>query len=160
MDTASWCADVINLGDIVQDSDDSVDDEERESRFSHFIELVDGVMGDEPDDVFRCLVASIRDQDDYGAHDAVLSALLRFEPQRLGRLAAMEMPTVILRVPDFAGDLLGQLAFRADDVVAAFNRAAASLDETQRTVIRAFVAAEEEDGWLGNPSQRGRIRVQ
>jgi len=145
VDTASWCADVINLGDIVQDSDDSVDDEERESRFSHFIELVDGVMGDEPD---------------YGAHDAVLSALLRFEPQRLGRLAAMEMPTVILRVPDFAGDLLGQLAFRADDVVAAFNRAAASLDETQRTVIRAFVAAEEEDGWLGNPSQRGRIRVQ
>jgi hypothetical protein len=160
MDVANWCAEVIDLGDLVQDSDDAVSDDERERRFNRYVELVDAVAGDEPDEVFRCLVTSVRDQEDYGAHQAVLSALLRFDPQRRTRLAASDLPGMIQRVPDFAGDLMGQLALDSDEVVGALNDSIAALPESQREVMLEFVVCEEEgDGWLSSPRQKGRIRV-
>jgi hypothetical protein len=160
MDVAKWCAEVIDLGDIVQDSDDSISDDDREQRFNRYVELVDEVAGDEPDAVFRCLLTSVRDQEDYGAHQAVLSAILRFDPQRRARLAPSELSNMIERVPDFAGDLMGQLALDADEVVGALNDSIAALPESQREVILEFLVCEEEgDGWLSSPSQKGRIRV-
>jgi hypothetical protein len=59
---AKWCAEVIDLGDIVQDSDDSISDDDREQRLNRYVELVDAVAGDEPDEVFRCLLTSVRNQ--------------------------------------------------------------------------------------------------
>jgi hypothetical protein len=160
MDVASWCAEVINLGDIVQDGDDSVSDEERERRFYRYVERVASVTGEEADGVFGCLLASVRDQDDYGAHETVLSAPLRFPAERRGRLAASNLADAIQRIPDFAGDLLGQFALGPDDAVAALNDSIAALPQSQQDEILEFVACEEEgDGWLSSPRQKGRIRV-
>jgi hypothetical protein len=160
MNVASWCAEVIDLGDIVQDSDDSVSDAERELRFDRYVELVDAMTGEEPDEAFRCLVASVRDQDDYGAHEAVVSALLRFAPPRRARLTASVLADTAQRVPDFAGNLLGQLALGPDDAVSVLNESISSLPESQQEAIRELIVCEEEgDGWLSSRRQKGRIRV-
>lgn len=160
MDVTRWCAEVLDLGDIVRDSDDSVSDDERERRFDRYVELVDAVTGEEPDEVYRCLLASVRDLDDYGAHEAVIGALLRFAEPRRARLTASELANTIQRYPDFAGNLLGQLALGSDDLLALLSHSIAALPESQRESILEFVVCEEEgDGWLSSPRQKGRILV-
>ena len=160
MDAGSWCAEVIDLGDIVQDDDESLSDDERERRFNRYVELLDAVTGEEPDEAFGCLVASVRDQDDYGAHEAVLSALMRFPVQRRAQLTASNLADAVQRIPDFAGNLLGQFAMGADDAVAALNNSIATLPRSQQDTIREFLDREEDgDGWLSSPRQKGRVQV-
>jgi hypothetical protein len=158
MDLTEWCSEVMATGDIVQDDDNSVPSEEAEHRFNRYVELVDEVTGDEPDQVFRCLIASVREQDDYGARQTVLGALSRFQAHRQGSLFAASMTDTIERVPSFAGELLCGIANRGGRVLDAFNSAARELDSHEQGVIAKFVAQEEVDGWLDGP-RRGAIRI-
>ena len=51
MDTKSkfeeWRAELLHVGNIVQDEDDSVGWDEREARFNRYVEMLDALQGDE-----------------------------------------------------------------------------------------------------------------
>ena len=158
MDRTEWCSELISVGDIVQDGDDSVTPEEAERRFDRYVELLNGVTRNEPDQVFRCILASVRHQDDYGARQAVMGALLRFGPSRYGRLLALSMAALVERVPSFAGELLCDLANQGGTNLREFNSTAGGLDPHDREMMVKFVASEEVDGWLGGPRQ-GKVRI-
>lgn len=69
--------------DLVQDDDDSVPQDEVERRWNRFVELADLVDGGEGPDVASALVAALRADQDYGAHEAVYAALERLQPRTL-----------------------------------------------------------------------------
>ena len=55
---------------LPQDEDDSVPEDEAERRLNRFVELVDAVQGNEPDEVFVTLIETLKDQEDYGAYES------------------------------------------------------------------------------------------
>lgn len=103
---------------------------------------------------------TLTDQEDYRAYESVISAILRFEAERRGRLIAEGISGVLERTEEMAGDVLGQLAYGDDDAVQTINRAAADLAPPERQRLARFIAEQEaEDGWLARDRQRGRLRV-
>ena len=157
-DFETWRAELLATSEIVQDDDQSVSAEEAEARFLRFVELVDGVRGDDPDEVFLALYESLDDREDYGAYQSVLGALARATPERRGRHAVAAVPALLRRAPDMAGDVLGQLAFDRK-AAAGFNRACAAHDDARDlTTLAHYIAEEERDGWLSGDRQRGRLQ--
>jgi hypothetical protein len=158
-DFASWRDELLALSDIPQDDDESVPVREAERRFNRFVQLVDQVQSDDPDTVFLTLMETLKDQDDYGAYEGVFEALLRLSPARRGRVMADGVLPLLRRAPDLAGDVLSQVAFDTDEVVAAFNRACAErATPEERRELSDFIAAQEHDGWLSHEAKRGRLR--
>jgi hypothetical protein len=160
-DIDAWRDEILAVSNIVQDDDESVSDEEAERRFNRFIELVDAVRGDEPDDAFLTLLETLEDQADYGAYESVFQALLRFSPARRGRLVAQGVLPLLRCTPELAGDVLSQLALDEDAAVVAFNRAIAgrAAPEDLRA-LSEFIAEQEQGGWLAHDAKRGRLRVE
>jgi len=64
----AWRRELLAI-DLVQD-DDSVPQDEVERRWNRFVELVDMVDGGEGPSVVSTLVAALRADQDYGAHQA------------------------------------------------------------------------------------------
>lgn len=159
-DETLWRAELVALGDIVQDDAPDAGSVETERRFLRYIELLDQVVGDEGPGVFRALIDSMRAEHDYGAYESTLSAALRFAPAKFGAWLFDALPGWIERDPARAGDWLGQLAFlgRESAAVLAFNAAWASTDPGFRDRLLRFVESEENAGWLRNPNQRRVLR--
>lgn len=156
---SAWREEIIELSNIDQDADTSVSPAEGERRFRRFVELVDGVRGDEEDAVFLTLLETLKDQEDYGAYESVFGALSRFSPNRRGALVARGVLSLLVRDPSHAGDVLAQIAM-VDAAAAAFNEELATQDLAERMQIAEFIGAEERGGWLNMDERRGKLRVQ
>lgn len=145
------------MGRIVQDGDPNCSSDERERHYLRYIELVDQVDGNEDREVFDALIASMHAIHDYGAYQSTMRAAFSFPPRNLGVWLLEALPGWLDRDPERAGDWLGQLAFlgRESAAVVAFNETWAGAEGAFRHRLKKFVAAEEVDGWLRTPAQRG-----
>ncbi|MDA0171011.1 hypothetical protein OJ998_18045 [Solirubrobacter taibaiensis] len=158
-DFDSWRQELLEVAVIAQDGD-GTDPVIAERRFLRLVDMLQALTGREQDRVFHAVLETLTDQEDYGAYQSVISVILRFEPERRGRLIAEGITGVLDRTEEWAGDVLGQLAYCDDDAVQAFNRAAAELAPSERQRLAKFIAEQEaEDGWLSGDRQRGRLRV-
>lgn len=150
---------LLEVADIAQDGD-GTDPAVAERRFLRLIDMLDALTGREEDEVFLAVLDTLTDQEHYGAYESVISALLRWEDERRGRLIAEGITGVLDRTETMAGDVLGQLAFGGDDAVQAFNPAAAGLAAPERQRLARFIAEQEaDDGWPSGDRQRVRLRV-
>ena len=75
-----WRKELLQTGDIVQDGDTSVPQQEKEKRFNRYVEMVKAVSGQEGVEAFITLVESLQAKDDYGAYETTYGALWRFPP--------------------------------------------------------------------------------
>ena len=80
-DFDAWRRELLLTGDLVQDGDDSVSDDEAGRRYDRYVALADMVDGTEGPRTVHALIASLRAEEDYGAHQAIYGALQRFPNQ-------------------------------------------------------------------------------
>jgi hypothetical protein len=93
----AWRRELLATGDIVQDDDDRVDDDEAERRFYRYVELLDAVDGTEGPRAVHALIASLFAEQSYGAHETVFGDLELFPPEDLARgsiMATAELLTI------------------------------------------------------------------
>ncbi len=142
-----WREELREVSVIVQDGDETTPQEEAERRFDRYMEMLDALDGSESDEVLKALLEGLTDQDDYGAYQRLYNVVASFPPERFGRVMAAELPSLIDRAPDHAGEFL--LPARAPEAARAFNTAAERLAPAEREKVTRFIRAEEaEDGWL------------
>lgn len=77
-DFDAWRHELLATGDLVQEGDTSVSDEEAGRRYDRYVALADMVDGTEGPRTVGALIASLRAEEDHGAHQAVYGALQRF----------------------------------------------------------------------------------
>jgi hypothetical protein len=157
----TWRKELLLTGNIVQDDDDSVPQQEREERFNRYMQMVESVSGSEGIEAFSTLVDSLQAEDDYGAYQTTHLALRRF-PARIAAVGLISsLPQLIERHRDCAGDILAQLAnsTRSEDLarLSAFCDALEESSAATRKTIMDFVIEEENSGWLDG-RRRGVIR--
>jgi hypothetical protein len=166
-DFDTWREELLFVGRIIQDGDNTVSSDERHRRFMRFVEMVDALTGTEGPAVIEALFDSIQVPDSYGAYCSIDHALSRFpEGDSLFGLV-MALPRLIKELPDQAGEHLvsvangigGKWAHHVDLV----NAMIAQTDPCIRDVIISFVRSQETSGWLThrvgvlcpqNPSQQ------
>jgi hypothetical protein len=147
-----WREELLATGAIVQDGDSSVPWPERERRFNRYVEMVDAVAGTEGLETACALIQSITARHDYGAYQATQHALGRFPSATFVAALVRELPSLIDRQRDWAGELVCGLAnsigtpFEAD--ISEFKRQLAALASERQEAIRLFLLQEEQDGWL------------
>jgi hypothetical protein len=150
-----WQKELIFTGNIVQDTNESVPQPEAERRFNRYIELLDMVEGDEGQQVLTSVIRSIQVKHDYGAYQTTLGIILwKFPPDLMIPVLLSELPTLIHRQPDWAGDIINQIAQQHDTenkvLTELFNKEIAKLSNDSREIIVQFVRNEENGGWLGH----------
>ena len=148
-----WALELLQAGEIVQDGDTSVSRDEAERRFNRYVELVAMVEGDEGPDAVRALLRSIQARYSYGAYEATMGAVLgKFPMEVMVPALLSELPDLIHRQSEWAGDIINQVAHRGVTppmgVVELFNSAVAELSLHHRQAIEQFVRQEEDGGWL------------
>jgi hypothetical protein len=148
----SWREELMFTGAIVQDGEQSVGFPEREVRFNRYLQLVDAVAGTEGPRVAAALIQSMTAREDYGAYQATQRALGRFPSSTYVAALIQELPNLIERQPDWAGELVCGLAnsvgTRHEPDIAEFRRQLEQAAEGTQTAIRSFLVREEESGWL------------
>ena len=151
-DFDAWREELMFTGAIVQDGDQSVGFPEREVRFNRYVQLVDAVAGTEGLRVAAALIQSMTAREDYGAYQATQHALGRFPPSTYIAALIQELPNLIERQPDWAGELVCSLAnsvgTRHEPDIAEFRSQLERAAEGTQAAIRAFLMREEESGWL------------
>lgn len=151
-DFDAWQSELTFTGNIVQDGDETVSDAERHARFMRYIELLDAVDGSEGIDAARAIIRSIQARDDYGAYQTTQHALGRFPSAVSLRALIDELPSLIDRQRDWAGELLCGLANSVgtewEPDVEEFNALLRESPESVRQVISDLIANEEDNGWL------------
>lgn len=161
IDFNSWREELLFTGNIIQDDDESVSQLEKEKRFNRYIELVDSVTGTEGVEAFLALIESLRAKDDYGAYQGTYSALRRFPPVVVAKGLIAALPGLIHRQPEYAGDILSQVANSTSGeglaLLSAFRKEFAKAKTSTRKVIEDFVTQEENGGWLDG-RRKGVIR--
>ncbi|MFI2812830.1 MULTISPECIES: hypothetical protein [Microbulbifer] len=151
---------LIFTGNIVQDSDESVPWPERENRFNRYIELLDSIDGSEGLPVARALIQSMQSDDDYGAYQTTQAALGKFSSKEYIEALTLELPPMIKRGSEWAGELLCSLAnsvgtqHEAD--IALFIRALNELPGEDKNTISRYIEQQEEGGWLAH--RKGVLR--
>jgi hypothetical protein len=117
-----------------------------------YIELLDAVDGTEGIDAARAIIQSIQASDDYGAYQTTQHALGRFPPSVSLQALIVELPALIERQRDWAGELLCGLANAVgtewEPDIDEFNALLAQTPGPSRKVITEFISVEEERGWL------------
>ena len=103
-------------------------------------------------DAARVIIQSIQARDDYGAYQTTQHTLGRF-PTAIGLQALIdELPSLIGRQPDWAGELLCGLAnavgTKWEPDIEEFNALLREASSFGRQVILDFIANEERGGWL------------
>jgi hypothetical protein len=160
-DFDQWREELLQTGNIVQDGDTAVPQEEKEKRFNIYVEMVKAVSGQEGREAFITLVESLQAKDDYGAYQATYGALWRFPPSVAAHGLIASLPRLVERHPDYAGDILAQLANATRDqdlaFLSAFRGALGSAPADAQNAILDFIIREENNGWLDGP-RRGVIR--
>ena len=164
MDTKSkfeeWRAELLHVGNIVQDEDDSVGWDEREARFNRYVEMLDALQGGEGFEYALAVFESLQAENDYGAYQIAGHTAWRFGEIPYYRALIQELPRLIETLPYWAGDFLVSIANGKDTAdeatIRVFNRLLSELDATNKQKIDGFIRQEETSasGWL-----RGRVGV-
>lgn len=156
----AWRRELVFTGDLVQDGDTSVSDDEAGRRYDRYVALADMIDGTEGDLAVHALIASLRAEEGYGAHEGVYGALQRFPSQDLLSgtvLAAADL----LNIPrDHSGQVLQLLTLLASsDDLRRFTAACDRLEPELRARLRALIADHEADEWLADERSLGRLRL-
>lgn len=156
-----WREELLRTGDIVQDEDTSVPQEEKEKRFNRYVEMVEAVTGHEGVDAFTSLIDSLQAKDDYGAYETIYRALWRFPSTVAAQGLVAALPRLVEHQPDRAGSILGNLANSTRDqdvaILSAFRDALGSAPADVQKAIMDFIVRQENGGWLDGP-RKGVIR--
>ena len=143
---------LIATGNIVQDSDNSVPWPEREHRFNRYIELLDSVVGNEGSEVAKALIRSMQAEDDYGAYQTTQAALGRFPSTEYIEALISELPPMIQRNSEWAGELLCGLAnsvgTKYESNIFTFIKKLSMSPEESKRMISEYINQEEQAGWL------------
>jgi hypothetical protein len=151
-DLIAWKEELLFTGRIVQDGDSSVTPEEAHRRFLRYVELVEQLDGSEGSDVIAALFQSIQMKDDYGAYQTMYRIMARFPDQQFIDKLVAELPSLIKRQSDWAGDFLVGLAngknTKWDYLIGMFNDAVAKASSEIRRPIVEYVRSQEPSGWF------------
>lgn len=159
-DLESWRRELLSSCDIVQDEDDTVSEEEGGRRYDRYVELADLVEGTEGPEAVRALVASLRAEEDYGAHQAVYGAMERFPSLDRAR-GIVSAAAELLNLPmDNSGQVLQLIAvLSSEEALAEFSAALGELEAETRQGLTALIAQHENDEWLADERAHGRLRA-
>ncbi|MBZ4020082.1 hypothetical protein [Streptomyces purpurogeneiscleroticus] len=159
-DFVAWRRELLLTGDLAQEGDTSVSDEEAERRYDRYVELADMIDGTEGPAAVQALIASLRAEEDYGAHEAVYGALERFPSQDFVSGTVRAAAALVAIPRDNSGAVLQLLSLLADDDnLRTFTGACRHLDPQLRAKLTALIADHEADEWLADERSHGRLQL-
>ena len=151
-DFDKWRNELLFVGNIVQDSDESVETDEAEKRFNRYIEMLESLDGTEGFNYALSIFESIQAEDDYGAYQAAGHAAWKFGEKYFCEALIHELPRLIKTLPDWAGDFMVSIANGEDteyeSTIKTFNNIVNSLPVKERLIITQFITEQEERGWF------------
>ncbi len=155
-----WRRELLATSDLVQDDDDSIDEDEAERRWNRYVELAGNIDGTEGPWAVHVLITSLTALQDYGAHEAVFGALERFPPGALGRGTVMAAAELLTIPDDRSGHILQLLSLLSNvDHLQAFGVAFAELPSNVRAGLESLIARHENNEWLADERTLGRLRA-
>jgi hypothetical protein len=147
-DVNAWSQELLFAGNIVQDNDNSVSQEEAVRRAERYLELVDMVTGTEDNAVFLALVASLQSPHDYGAYDDTFCKIELFPEERFGLGFIESILPLLPNRSNWAGRLL-RIVCRSPGRIAQFNAALSGAPSRIRRAVMEFISPQEQPGgWL------------
>ncbi|WP_409182040.1 hypothetical protein F9C11_37290 [Amycolatopsis sp. VS8301801F10] len=136
-----------------------VPQEELDRRCDRYVELADLVSGDEGPAAVAVLIASLRAEQDYGAHQAVYGALQRFPANDIVEGAILAAADLLALPRDNSGQVLQLVTLVATPAdLEHFRRRAHGLEPGVRQRLHSLVQAHEQDEWLAGERSFGRLR--
>jgi hypothetical protein len=139
-------------GNIVQDYDESISDDESECRFNRYIELLDLIDGSEDIKVTKLIIQSMRAKDDYGAYQTAIRKIFSFPSDICATTLISELPSLIEENKEWAGEILCGLANEIEDIetpyIDAFLIELNNTDQDMQRIIINYIKEEERKGWL------------
>ena len=152
MNDEDFIRELMFTGDIVQDADDTVSWPERERRFNRYIELLESLNGLEGVSVACAVIRSMQAEQDYGAYQTTQRTLGRFPSEVYIAALIEEVPLLIKKKSDWAGELLCGLANSIgtewEQNITLFNSALSKCPSDQRKTIEEYIKVQEQKGWL------------
>lgn len=149
-----WKTELVSVGNIVQDADRDTPPEEAQRRFQRYIAMLDALTGTEGPPYALAIFQSVQAEHDYGAYQTANRAAWRFGAHAYCSALLQELPRLINTLPDWAGDFLVGIANGAGtpqaSSITCFNTLLAAAPPAEQTLIAAFIAAEEDDGWFAH----------
>ena len=159
-DFDAWRQELLATGDLVQDGDTSVSDDEAGRRYDRYIALADMADGTEGPHTVCALIASLRAEEDYGAHQAVYGALQRFPSRDLVSGTVLAAADLLSIPRDHSGQVLQLLTLLASaDDLRSFTAACDHLEPELRAGLRGLIVDHEADEWLADERSLGRLRL-
>lgn len=144
-------SDLLFYGQIAQDDEADVARETAQWGCERYVGLIEGLKGAEGPEVIRALIRSMLSPHDHGVYQATWGGLDQFPPEHVAPIVAEELPYLIGRRPDLAGELLLWFASDGPEREAGLRRLNAELNILEaptRAAIASFVREQEENGWL------------
>ncbi|MGK5008771.1 hypothetical protein [Janthinobacterium sp. MDB2-8] len=149
-----WKAELLIVGNIVQDDDSATPPDEAHRRFQHYCAMLDALTGAEGAQYALAIVQSVQAEHDYGAYQTANRVAWRFGETAYCAALLHELPRLIASLPDWAGDFLVGIANGAGtpsaSTIICFNALLAGAPSAQQALIAAFIAQEEDDGWFAH----------
>lgn len=149
-----WRKELLFVGNIVQDSDDSVEGDEAERRFNRYIEMLETVTGSEGNEYALAIFESIQAEQDYGAYQTAGRAAWKYGESTFCSTLLHELPRLIRDLPDWAGDFLVSIAngegTEYQSTINVFNHLLGQLPIEHQSVIRKYIVSQETSGWLSH----------
>lgn len=149
-----WKAELLIVGNIVQDDDTSTPSDEAQRRFQRYCVMLDALTGTEGAHYALAIFQSVQAQHDYGAYQTANRAAWCFGETAYCVALLQELPRLIASLPDWAGEFLVGIAndngTAHASVITCFNTLLAAAPPTHQALIAAFIAQEENDGWFGH----------
>ena len=148
-----WRNELLRVGRIVQDDDETTSPEQAEASFNRYIEMLDQLSGKEGFDYAVAVLEPIQSVHDYGAYQTAQNAALRFGRKAYSRALLSQLPRLIDELPDWAGDCLVIIANsqeRDPVFVEIFNAELGTAATPINEVVTSFIAANEKRGWFQN----------
>ena len=143
---------ILFTGNIIQDSDNSIGWPEREDRFNRYIELLNSIDGTEGIAFARAIIKSMQAESDYGAYQTTQRALGKFPSQIYIDAIVLELPNLIRKNSEWAGEILCGLAnsvnTKYENDIFLFNAQLSSSDSTSYQTIISYIQEQEIEGWL------------
>ena len=147
-----WKAELLIVGNIVQDDDTTTPPDEAQRRFQRYFAMLDALTGAEGAHYALAIVQSVQAGHDYGAYQTANRAAWRFGEMAYCAALLHELPRLIASLPDWAGDFLVGIANGAGtphaSAITCFNTLLADAPPAQQALIADFIAQEEDDGWF------------
>ncbi|WP_219118025.1 hypothetical protein [Janthinobacterium sp. UMAB-56] len=147
-----WKAELLIVGNIVQDGDSTTPPDAAQRRFQRYSAMLDALTGTEGAQYALAIVQSVQAEHDYGAYQTANRAAWRFGETAYCAALLQELPRLIASLPDWAGEFLVGIANGAGtphaSAIACFNTLLAAVPPAQQALIADFIAQEEDDGWF------------